>query len=281
MNPDKLAAIVMLVTLTFGAGLQVNREHLIEILKNLRLLGRALLANFVIVPILGVFLARLFALPSEIATGYLLMAIAPGVPFVLINVRKRGGSLGLAVALALFLPLLSVFTVPLTARLVLPTEATAQLPVGQFFVTLLLFQSLPLLAGIIVAYRLPANALKLARLSHILFLVSVLGLLILLAPKFAAGVGAVYGSHGMWAMLCIVVLSLVTGWLLGGPLSDDRRVLSIGTALRNIGLCALVATTSFPETLVAPTVLTYFLLQFVLVMIVGVYFTRTAARESA
>jgi predicted Na+-dependent transporter len=277
MNADKIVAVIMLVALTFGAGLQVNRAHLIAALKNLGLLGRILLANFVIVPILGVLLARLFALPPDIETGFLLMAIAPGVPFLLINVRKRGGSLGLAVELEFLLPLLAVITVPLTAQFVLPAADAGQLPIAKFAITLVLFQLLPLVAGVVVGERLPATAPKLGRLFHILFLLSVLVLLVLLGPTLAASVARVYGSHGMWAMLCLVILSMVTGLSLGGPLRDDRRVVGIGTTLRNIGLCALIATTSFPGTDILATVLTYFLIQFIIVMIIGVYFARTAS----
>jgi hypothetical protein len=50
MNPEKLLAAIMLVALTFGAGLQVSRENLVAILKNYWLHARAFLANFVIVP---------------------------------------------------------------------------------------------------------------------------------------------------------------------------------------------------------------------------------------
>jgi BASS family bile acid:Na+ symporter len=236
-----------------------------------------LLANFVIVPTLGIILAKVFALPSEIATGFLLMAIAPGAVLLLINVRKAGGSLSLAVELETLLPLLSVFTVPLTAQFVLPTEAAAQLPLAKFFITLLVFQLLPLLAGIALGDRLPGMVPRLGRISHIVFLASVLALCVLLAPKLASAVASIYGSHGMWAALCLVILSMVTGWMLGGPAREDRRVGGIGTTLRHVGLCAMVATTSFREALVAPMVLTYFLIQFIVVTVVRVSFTRTAA----
>src|SRR6185437_7170903 len=113
MSPERLLAAIMLVSLTFGAGLQVNWVNCVATLKNAGLLTRALLANVVVVPLCGVLLAKLFRLPPAVATGYLLMAIAPGVPFVLMQVRKRGGRLGLAVALAAILPLASIVTVPL------------------------------------------------------------------------------------------------------------------------------------------------------------------------
>jgi bile acid:Na+ symporter, BASS family len=281
MSPEKLIAAVLLISLTFGAGLEVNREHLITVLKNVGLLGRALLANFIIVPILGVLLVRLFALPSEIATGFLLMAIAPGVPFVLTNVRKRGGSLGLAVELALFMPLLSVFTVPLTAQLVLARQEVTEVPLEHVLVTLLLFQALPLLLGIAVAGRAPEAAERLDRIFRIIFLLSVLALVIVLAPQLAHSVATVYGSRGMLAMLCLVLLSMVTGWALGGPARETRRILGIATTLRNIGLAALIATTAFPGTQVPAAVLAYLLIQMLVGTIIGFYFARTVERAPA
>ena len=276
MNPAKILAFVFLVSLTFGVGLQANREHLKAILHDYGLLGRALLANVIIVPLLGVLLAKWLHLPGPVATGFLLMAIAPGIPFILVQVRKRGGSLGLAITLEILLPLISIATVPITAALVLPTRASAALPMGRFVVTLLFSQLLPLLAGIVVGALAPDSVARLLRPIRIVAVVTVLALVVLLIPKFTASITAVYGSNGMWAGLCLVVLSLVVGWALGGPVREDRRVLAFGTALRNIGLCALIATSSFGTPLVAATVLTYFLIQFVTTTIVGVYFKRTA-----
>jgi low temperature requirement protein LtrA len=51
--------------------------------------------------------------------------------------------------------------------------------------------------------------------------------------------------------------------------------------LRNIGTCAVVATATFPNTLVAPIVLTYFIIQFLISIIFRVYFHRGAARAPA
>lgn len=281
MSPEKILATIMLVSLTFGAGLQVNREHLRAILRDFGLLARAFLANFVIVPILGVLAAKALRLPGPVATGFLLMAIAPGVPFVLASVRKRGGSLGLAVALAFFLPLISIATVPATAALVLPTAAKAEIPMGAFVLTLLLFQLLPLLAGIVVGALAPVSVARLARPLQLLFLVSGGALIVVLVPKIGESITAVYGSNGMFAEFCLVVLSLVTGWIFGGPARENRRVLGIGTALRNIGLCALIATSSFGTPLVAATVITYFVMQLLITAILGVYFTRTAKEAIA
>jgi BASS family bile acid:Na+ symporter len=278
--PVKVLAVVMLVSLTFGAGLQVDRDNLRASLKRVGLLGRALLANFVIVPILGVAIVKLFRLPLPIGTGVLLMAIAPGVPLVLSQVRKRGGRLSLAVELAVILPLLSIVTVPLTAALVLPAPIKAELPLGQFALTLVLFQLLPLILGILVGGWLPSAA-RLARPLNLIFFAAAIALLALLSRAVIDGIESVYGSRGMLAMLALTLLSMATGWLLGGPAREDRRILGIGTTLRNVGLASLIATTSLRSSEIAASVLVYLLIQFIITTAFGVYFTRTGKEATA
>ena len=282
MSPQKIAAIVMLVSMMLSAGLDINREHLMAALRNYGLLARALLANFIIVPILGVALARLFHLEEYIAIGFLLMAIAPGVPFLVRAAgRKPGGSLGFAAELAIVMPALSILTIPLTAGLIFPPDAQAHIPFMSLFVTLVIFQLVPLLIGLLIADRAPAVAQKLQRPLGLLFLVAILALLVVLGPALLKAVASVYGSRGIWAMLVIVLLSVGTGWILGGPEVRYRRTLSIATALRNIGTCMVIATANFPDTLVAPTVLTYFLVQLMVSIIFRAYFQRTAAAAAA
>jgi len=277
----KIISAVVLISLTFSAGLQVDRAHLMAVLKNVPLLLRALLANFIIVPILGVLIAKLLHLNPIVATGFLLMAIAPGVPFVLFGVRKKGGHLGFAVALAALLPLLSIVTVPLTAALVLPATSEARLPLAQFAMTLVLFQLLPLLIGGIIGYRLPQLAERLAKPIQWIFFASTLVLLIALVPRIIREVASIYGSLDILASFLLVILSFLTGWLLGGPAPENRRVLALGTTLRNIGLCALIATTNFPESDVIAAVMTYLLVQAIVVAIASIVFTRTAQRTVA
>jgi BASS family bile acid:Na+ symporter len=274
VNPAKIVAIVLLVSLMLHTGLQVNLAHLATCLRNYGLLARALLANFILVPVYGVVFARLFHLSEPIATGVLLMAISPGVPFVVLSGgRRKGGSLGFAVELAFLLPALSIITVPITASLVLPG---AHISTSSIVASLFIFQLIPLLIGIFISVRAPEAAARLQRLVGIMVLIAVIVLFGLLGPGLVRAIASVYGSRGMLASLSVVILSVLTGWVLGGSERAYRRTLSIGTTLRNIGLCAVIATTSFRGGLVAEAVLTYFLIQLVVAVIVGVFYTRTA-----
>ncbi len=279
MSPEKIVALVLLVSLMFHTGLEVNREHLRAVLSDYGLLGKAFLANFVLVPIYGLLVSRAFQLDAPIATGLLLMAICPGVPFVVLaGGRKKGGSLGLAVSLAFVLPLLSLVTVPITAGLVLPGNPISATSIIS---SLVLFQLLPLLIGMFVADRLPSAAHKLVRIMGLVVLVAVVALFAVLGSAIVKSIAQVYGSRGMFAMASVVVLSLITGWVFGGARRDYRRTLGVGTALRNIGLAAVLATSTFGGGLVSASVITYLIIQFAVVAIAGVIFTRVSKASEA
>jgi bile acid:Na+ symporter, BASS family len=271
---QKILAVILLVTLMFPIGLQVDRKELAAIFKNTGLLIRALLANVVLVPAFGVLLVRVFHLKDPIAIGLLLMAICPGVPFVVLGGGvKKGGSLGFAVALAFILPAVSVLTVPITARLVLPGETNVA--TENIVMSLVLYQLLPLLVGMFVKARAPALAARLVKPVSLVCVVVIFVVLAALAKIWFASVTAVYGSLGILAMLTLVILSLLTGWILGGPERDHRRTLGVGTALRNPGLAALMATTNFGNVTEA-AVMTYLLVQFLVVMVFGVTYKPAA-----
>jgi len=280
MAPLKIVALVMLVSLTFGAGLQVNIPNLVAVLKNYSLLARALIANFVIVPLIGWLTVLTFQLSVPIATGVLLMAIAPGVPFVVRSAgRKQGGSLGFAIALAAIMPALSVITIPITAGIMLRQAEQASLSLNTFIVSLVLFQLVPLGIGIAIAARAHDFAAKLERPMFIIFVAMLAVVLVLLGPELWHDITTVYGSRGMLAALCIVVLSVAAGYALGGPQRSYRRTLSIGTGLRNIGLCASIATVSFKGGLVTASVMTYLIVQALVCGLAGAYFKNTAKPE--
>jgi BASS family bile acid:Na+ symporter len=276
MSAQKLIVIVMLVSLMVQSGLQVNRAGLRSILRNYSLLGRALLVNFVLVPLFAVALVRAFHLNDFIAVGILLMAIAPGVPF-LPNAAgtKAGGSLGFALALCFVMPAISIVTAPLTARVVFPPQTEAYIPVSSLIVTLAIFQLVPLLVGMAISDRVPQLGAKLVRPLAMVVAVCVLAELVMLAPALAKSVATIYGTYGAITALLIVLFSFGAGWFFGGPEKPYRNTLALATVLRNVGLAFVVATISFPGTLVAPMVGTYFLVQ----IIVSVLLRKVLARS--
>lgn len=282
MSAQKLFVVIFLVSLMLQSGLQVNRAHLSAVLKKYGLIGKALLANFILVPVAAVILVRIFHLNEYIAIGVLLMAIAPGAPFLPGAAgKKAGGSLGFALALCFIMPVLSIITVPITARLVFPAGDLDRIPFSSLITTLVVFQLIPLSIGMAIAERAPSLAEKLVRPVALVATLSVLVVLILVGPVIAKSIATTYGSYGLITALLLVLFSAAVGWLLGGPEGSYRNTLAIGTLLRNIGLALVIATVNFERTPVVAMVLSYFIVGMVVSIVLGKVFARRSKTPEA
>ena len=279
MTPEKLAVVVFLACFMLLAGLQCDFTELREAFASPGRLLRIFAANFVIVPLIGVLVVRLFQLDEFVATGILLMAISPGVPFLpLIAGTKKGGSAGLATGLAVVLPAVSIITVPITIPLVLSADAAAHITLSSFIVNLLLIQLLPLCIGLFIRARAAAVAPMVLKIVTVVLVLAGVVVLFYLVPKMGQAFAAVYGSRGLMATLLIVVLCAGIGWLLGGKTAEYRVTLSISTIMRNIGLATLIATQNFHDTVAAAVVLAYFVIQFVFANLLGMVYKRREAK---
>jgi bile acid:Na+ symporter, BASS family len=272
---QKVVPIVLLVSLTFTAGLLVDRAAMVDALKRVGVLLRALIANFVIVPALAFLVARAYHLADPIAIGLLLMAMAPGVPFIMAAAgRKKGGSLELAIELVFIMTALSTFTIPITARLLLPEGHGTGISLGQLR-ALGLYQLLPLLLGALLAGRRPAIAARITPFFKRLNVISMLALFAMIMPQIVRSVALLFGSFGTLAILTTVLLALATGWLAGGRREEYRHTVAIGTTLRNPGAAAVIAST-FSNPAVQAGVVTYLIVQFVVASIAGNFFKRSS-----
>jgi bile acid:Na+ symporter, BASS family len=271
---QKITAIILLISMMLNAGVQADRAEIVDVLKNYGLLLRALLANFIVVPLIAYFVTSVLHVSDLVATGILLMAIAPGVPFVILaGGRGKGGSHALSVTLAVLLPLLSFVTIPIMAQLVLPVYDRVSVPPGQLY-ALLLLQIAPLLAGMLLAAIAPALARSLIVPLGRITVIALLALLAILVPGITRSLVTIFGSLGIIAVIAVDVGALATGWLLGGPRRDERFTLAIGTALRNPAIAMVIATEKFPGPMVPAVITTYFLIQFLGAALSGNLLTR-------
>ena len=85
-----LGVLVFIVTSMVGMGLNLTIPQIMAPLKNTRLVLLALVANFIIVPILTLLIVRLIPLSEGLQIGLILAGFAAGAPFLpkLIQVAK-------------------------------------------------------------------------------------------------------------------------------------------------------------------------------------------------
>jgi BASS family bile acid:Na+ symporter len=118
----KILSYLFVVVYMLSIPLETPRGEIVATLRDFRLMGYALLVNLIIIPVLGVILARLLDLPLEIRTGFLMLALAPGGLFALQFARVSQGNRVLAVGLLVVLTMVALVVTPVLIGLFFPPE---------------------------------------------------------------------------------------------------------------------------------------------------------------
>jgi predicted Na+-dependent transporter len=121
-----ILSYLFVVVYMLSVPLETTRGEIVKTLGHLNLMGRALLANFVIIPIIGILIAQFFDLPREIRTGFLLLVMAPGGLLALQFARVSKGNRVFAVALLFVFCLLAILITPAVVLLVLSQRGSGK-----------------------------------------------------------------------------------------------------------------------------------------------------------
>jgi BASS family bile acid:Na+ symporter len=263
--PVTMLAFVLSSMLSMGLSLTVGQ--ILAPLRNYKLIVLALLANFVLMPFAAFFIARLLHLDQPLGIALLLLGTASGAPFLPLLARISKGNLALAVGLMVLLMVVTVGYMPLVLPLMLEGVSVDPVKIGGSLVFLML---LPLAIGLLVRARLSGLAAiaqpSLSRLS----ILSLAFLIALLLITNMQNVLNLYGTRGVLASILFIAAGSEIGWLLGGPQSDTRGVMALGTAQRNIAAALVVGGQNFND----PRVI----VMIVVVAIVGLLLLMPLAR---
>ena len=86
-----LAGLTFVVASMLGTGLGLTVAQILQPLKNARLVILALLANFVLVPLLAFVITRVIPLDQSLQIGLIVLATTAGAPFLVKRWRPRRG----------------------------------------------------------------------------------------------------------------------------------------------------------------------------------------------
>jgi BASS family bile acid:Na+ symporter len=240
------------------------------------LLGRALLAILVLVPLWVVFLVKAVPLAAGVPGGLLIAAIAVGIGPAAGMKRMGGGTAAGRDALDLnvIVLVLSLVFVPLAfAVLAALFHADLQLGLAPVAKVVLGRALLPVVVGLALARwqpRLAANAGPMLSKILAMALLALVVVALLVVWRQLAGVGA----RG-WAVCFAAALgAVIIGHALGGPDPATRGVIAAASAMRFPAL-ALALAAVFPNAKqVVPAVLVYVLSALVAMTAYGVLMAR-------
>ena len=232
----------------FSIGLRVRGGELIDIVRDRALFVRTLVANCLLIPALGFLLVRIFPLTPDATVGILLLAAIPGTPIALQFTRRAKTRLAFAAAMTFVLSLVSIAMTPLAIELVPQTARSNQQPILLLVGAIVLYIAVPLGAGLWVARRAPKIAPRLVLPLGILASVAFVFLMWETRLVRRSAFDAIRGRGTIAAMLLLLFLSMLIGWLIGGPDRESRRVLATSSGMRSVVVVLYVARYCFPGT---------------------------------
>ena len=178
-----LSKIVRIAMLTFvlssmlSMGLSLTVGQILAPLRNYRLVVFGLLANFVLVPLAAVGIARLFRLDEPLGIALLLLGTASGAPFLPLLARISKGNMAFSVGLMVVLMVMTVGYMPLVLPVFLEGVTVDPIKIGSSLVFLMM---LPLAVGLLVKARVSGLA---ARIQPFLGRLSTLSLALLISLR--------------------------------------------------------------------------------------------------
>ena len=244
----QVGVLVGVFTSMLAVGASVGFDQILESLRDTRRLLLALVANFLAAPLLALLIARILPLEADARTAVILLGAVAGAPLLPKLGELSGGDVHFSIGLMVVLMVATVGYAPLVLPLLLPHVTVAP---GDIARSLLVTMLLPLGIGLLGRARYP----KIADWSTELHRISGAGMAIGLTAGLLVGWQNLVTTIGSQIFVGAALLGLgaiAIGWGLAAPARPTtRRVVALGTGMRNFSAALLVASHDFGrETLV-------------------------------
>jgi bile acid:Na+ symporter, BASS family len=256
-----LALKTSLALLVFSLGLSATVQDITHLFRRPRELVRAIVAIFVVMPVVAVILAHWFVFHPAVKIALVALAVSPLPPTFPKKALKEGGRVSYTAGLLVAATLLAVALVPLTLAIIHNIfDVPLEMRPGAVFALAFWSLLLPLGAGILIGRLAPRIAERSARpVATLANVVLIVGILPILFKVFPAVVSLI-GNGTILVMIVFVLIGLAAGHALGGPDPEDRTVLAISTASRHPAIAIAIAHANFPDQKLAPAAVILYVL---------------------
>jgi len=248
----KIAGLLFVVSSMLAMGLSLTVPMIIQPLKNVKLVVLALLANFVLAPLLAYLIILIVPLEQSLRIGLVVLATAAGAPFLPKLVQGAKGDVAFGVGLMVLLMVVTIIYMPLVLPLLLTGVSVNPWDIAKSLIVIML---VPLGISLLIKSHSPEVA---ADYQPLMAKASSLSLLVLLVVGLGLNISNIIdliGTGGLIALILFVVGSLVIGLVLGGREPGVRSVMGLGTAQRNVSAALVVTMQNFSGTNTLPFVL--------------------------
>jgi len=256
-----LAAQGSIFLMVLGFGMQATLDDALYLFRNPKLLLRAVLAMFVIMPLFALLIAAVFALDQVVEIALVALAVSPIPPVFPFKAFKKGGNKAYTLGLLTAMSLLSIIVIPLTIEIFeRVSNRSAKFEFAKVAIPILTGIIVPLVLGIIIHRFAPAFAERVggtvSKIGMIVLILAVLPILIVMLPS----IWSLVGNGTVLVFAAFAIVGITVGHFLGGPEPDNRTVLAISTSSRHPGLALAITAAVAPDPKLAPAGIILYLL---------------------
>ncbi len=229
----KISLVIFITGNLLEMGLKLNPSDAFRGLRNVRFVAYTLLWGFVVGPALAYGITLIVPLDPPYALGLILLGMAPSAPFLPMLVNKAKGDLGYTAAFMVLISLGTVVCMPLTAPLLARGLSISPWTIAK---PLLLIILLPLALGMFILRWNKIFAIMLNPIVKKTTGVFALATVFLSVMVYGNGLIGIGGSYAIVALVIFfAVLTGVSYWFSFGLKHNQRIILTIGMATRNLG----------------------------------------------
>lgn len=255
--PSTFAWATPLVTLLlgiamFGMGMTLRLGDFRSVLQRPRDVLTGVLAQFAIMPLLAYLLAKIFALPPELAAGVILVGTCPGGTSSNVMTYLARGDVALSISMTMTTTILAPFVTPVLTWLLV--GEWLEISLTAMMVSIVKIVIAPIVLGIAV------NALfekSVRRAGRILPSISILAIIIIVGGVVSVNAQKILEVGAVIAL--VVVLHNLLGYALGFVLARLLRMstakakaISIEVGMQNSGLATSLALIHFGASAAIP-----------------------------
>ena len=237
----------------FGMGITLTFNDFSEVVKHPKSVIVGVVGQFVIMPAIAFALAKLFALPTDLAIGVILVGACPGGTSSNVMTYLAKGNTALSVACTTISTLLAPLLTPIIFYVL--ASQWIDIDASAMFASVLKMVLFPIFLGLVIRALLKK---QMAQISQTMPLVSVIAIVLILAAVVAGSKDKIIDSGLL--IFGVVVLHNCLGYLVGFIAAKalrlnnyDSKAIAIEVGMQNSGLGAALATAHFNPIAAVPS----------------------------
>ncbi|MEA5511095.1 bile acid:sodium symporter family protein [Crocosphaera sp. UHCC 0190] len=262
-----LPLALFIIMMGMGLGLKVDDFKRVLVEPKAVILG--LIAQLILLPIVGFLLAGIFPLTPELAVGVMILVACPGGATSNMITYLVRGNVAVSITLTAISSLITVFTIPLVVNLAMESfmggEAALQLPILKTVMQIAVITLIPVSLGMLLNYYTPQFATKVEKtvkwLSLFFLALIIFGLLLKERANVLHSLRQVGG-----VTLTLNVVTMLIGYGIGtvAKLDDSiTKAITVEVGIQNGTLAIAIASTLLNTPSMAIPAGIYSLLMFV------------------